>query len=140
VLMKILLNFSPPSAYDRLVHVRDDADVSVEEMQQEARRTVEQAEQELLVMAEQERVDRQKEAVLARRDARLMQAERERAAAAARAAAEQRAAEQRAMAVPEPTTEETLRRPWDTGPIRGLAARTLRTVTRRNGERVPEPV
>jgi hypothetical protein len=43
VLMKLLLNFSPPSTYERLAALRDDADLDVEELQQEARRTVEEA-------------------------------------------------------------------------------------------------
>ena len=67
VLMKLLLNFSPPSTYDRLTAMRDSADLDVEGLQQQARRTVEQAEAELLVLAEKERVDRQRDAVLARR-------------------------------------------------------------------------
>jgi hypothetical protein len=65
VLMKLLLNFSPPSAYDRLAALRDSGDVEIEELAQESRKTVAQAKEELLVMAERERVDRQKEAILA---------------------------------------------------------------------------
>jgi hypothetical protein len=136
VLMKMLLNFGPPTAYDRLAELRDENDVAIESLQQESRRTVEQAEQELLVMAEQERVDRQKEAVLARRQARLALAE-ERAAAAAR--------EERRLAAPVAAVEdEQVRRSWDTGPILGLArnaaVRTVRSVRRRPSERVPEAV
>ena len=73
VLMKLLLNFSPPSTYDRLAALRDSADLDVEGLQQQARRTVEQAQNELLVLAEKERVDRQKDAVLARRRLRIAQ-------------------------------------------------------------------
>ncbi|HEY4629895.1 MAG TPA: DUF4407 domain-containing protein, partial [Blastococcus sp.] len=69
VLMKLLLNFGPPSAYDRLAALRDSGDVEIEELAQESRRTVAQAKEELLVLAERERVDRQKEAILARRRA-----------------------------------------------------------------------
>ena len=71
VLMKLLLNFSPPTAYDRLAALRDSGDVEIEEMAQESRKSVAQAKEELLVMAEKERVDRQKEAILTRRRAAL---------------------------------------------------------------------
>src|SRR3954463_4568567 len=71
VFMKTLLNVSPATAYDRLAEIRDDGDISIETMQQQTRREVERAQQELLILAEKERVDRQKEAVLARRRARL---------------------------------------------------------------------
>jgi hypothetical protein len=137
VLVKILLNFGPPSAYDRLTELRDRSDVAVEEVQQEARRTIEEANAELLVMAELERLERQKEAIQARRRA----AEERRAAEARRA--EARAAEARA-AIPEPaTSEENARRLLDTGPIfeRALSfgAKTLRTVTRRPADREAPP-
>ena len=139
VLMKIMLNFSPATAYDKLAALRDDGDIEVETLQQESRRAVEEAEQQLLVMAEKERVDRQKEAVIARRQARIALAQ-ERAAAAAREELRQAAPVTPAASA----EEENVRRPWDTGPILGLArnaaARTVRTVTRRNAERVPEPV
>ena len=129
VLMKVLLNISPPTAYDRLAALRDRTDIDVEALQQEARRTVEQAQTELLVMAEQERVDRQKEAVKARRRARL-------------------AAEALARAVPpapEPRPaveagEDGGRRPWETSPglrlARNAAVRTVRPLLRRGAERV----
>ena len=71
VLMKLLLNFSPPTAYDRLAALRDSGDVEIEELAQESRKTVAIAKEELLVMAEKERVDRQKEALLARRRAAI---------------------------------------------------------------------
>jgi hypothetical protein len=77
VFMKTLLNFSPATTYDKLAALRDETDVAVEELQQEARQIVEQAQAELLVMAERERVDKQKDAVLARRRARLAAAAEE---------------------------------------------------------------
>ena len=43
VLMKLLLNFSPPSAYDRLAALRDTGDVEIEELAQESRLTVAKA-------------------------------------------------------------------------------------------------
>src|SRR3954468_6734134 len=127
VLMKLLLNFGPPSAYDQLVALRDSGDVEIEELAQESRRTVAQAKEELLVLAERERIDRQKEAILARR----------RAAVADLVAPKSEPAP--AEVAPEPS-----RQTWDTGPIRELArnaaARTVRTVRRRPSDRVPTAV
>jgi hypothetical protein len=133
VLMKMLLNVGPRSTYDRLTDLRDDGDLEIEQLQQTARVEVEQAVQELLVLAEKERVDRQKDQVLARRRARIA------AAVAQREAAEQ---------VPEPRTEaspdDAGRRTWDTGPIIGLAreaaSRTVRTMRRRPDVRDTETV
>ena len=67
MLMKMLLNFSPPTAYDRLAALRDTGDVEIEELAQESRKTVARAKEELLVMAEKERVDRQKDRAGGRR-------------------------------------------------------------------------
>jgi Domain of unknown function (DUF4407) len=129
VLMKLLLNFSPPSAYDRLAALRDSGDVEIEELAQESRRTVARAKEELLVLAERERVDRQKEAILARR----------RAAVADLSAPRAEAPPEPAAVAPEPS-----RQMWDTGPIRELArnaaVRTARTVRRRPADRVPTAV
>ncbi len=125
VLMKVLLNFGPPTAYDRLAALRDDGDVEIEELQQQSRRTVAEAKEELLVMAEQERLDRQKAAIRARHLAVLAQA--------------QVAAEEAARPAPQPAPVEEPARPlWDTGPIRlaRTAARTMRP-SRRAGNRVP---
>jgi len=131
VLMKLLLNFSPPTAYDRLAALRDTGDVEIEELAQESRKTVAIAKEELLVMAEKERVDRQKEALLARRRAAL-------AEVAARTQAPQEAPAAPAVA------GEPSRQMWDTGPIRELArnaaVRTVRTVRRRPQERVSTTV
>jgi hypothetical protein len=126
VLMKLLLNFGPPSAYDRLVALRDSGDVDIEGLQQDSRREVAQAKEELLVLAEKERLDRQKEAILARR---------------------------RPAAVAVPTPAEPVedapntaaaRAVWDTGPIfelaRNAAVRTVRTVRRRPADREPQAV
>ncbi len=130
VLMKLLLNFSPPTAYDRLAALRDSGDVEIEEMAQESRRTVAQAKEELLVLAEKERVDRQKEAILARRRAAVAEATAKTEAPAAPAAQEDAA--------------ELPRQMWDTGPIRDLArsaaARTVRSVRRKPADRVPTAV
>lgn len=126
VLMKLLLNFSPPSAYDRLAALRDGTDIDVEALKLEARRAVERAEAELLVLAETERVDRQKEAVAARREARL--------AAKVRASVQPQPAEASAA-----NTADTGRQLWDTGPLRlarSAAGRTVRSVRRRPADRV----
>jgi pyruvate-formate lyase len=133
VLVKILLNFGPPTAYDRLAALRDRGDVAVEEIEQEARRTVEQARNEMLVMAELERLERQKDVILERQRAlEYRRAEDARRAAAARDALG-------AEAPADTAGEENVRRPWDTGPIltaaRTAAARTMRTVTRRTADR-----
>jgi len=126
VLMKLLLNFSPPSAYDRLAALRDTGDVEIEELAQESRLTVAKAKEELLVMAEQERVDRQKQAVIARRRAALADVVAGRPVAAS---------------VEEPAEPSRM---WDTGPIRELArnaaVRTVRSVRRRPADREPAAV
>jgi Domain of unknown function (DUF4407) len=127
VLMKLLLNFSPPSAYDRLAALRDGADIDVEALKLEARRTVEQAQAELLVLAENERVDRQKEAVLARRRARLA------------AQVVPPSPEVQRSAAREPNVEDAGRQLWDTGPLRlarSAAGRTVRSVRRRPAGRM----
>jgi hypothetical protein len=129
VLMKVLLNFGPPTAYDELAALRDRGDVEIEELQQQSRRTVAEAKEELLVMAEQERLDRQKAVIRARHLAALAQAQME-AEEAARPAPQ-----------PAPAVEEPAQKLWDTGPIRlaRTAARTIRP-SRRPGNRVPAGV
>ncbi|RBY85092.1 DUF4407 domain-containing protein [Blastococcus sp. TF02A-26] len=126
VLVKLLLNFGPPSAYDELAALRDRGDVEIEELQKQSRVEVAQAQEELLVLAEKERLDRQKEAILARRRTAL-------AAAAAAAAAPAPAPAQ--AEAPPANAEDPLRALWDTGPIRlaRSAARTVRTARRRPG-------
>jgi hypothetical protein len=127
VLMKLLLNFGPPSAYDKLAALRDSGDVEIEEMQQQSRRAVAEAKEELLVMAERDRIERQKEQLLARRrPAPVVEGAPAPVAVPA------------AVDIPEP------RQPWDTGPIlnlaRNAAVRTVRTVRRRPTDRMPARV
>ncbi|SFL37179.1 DUF4407 domain-containing protein [Geodermatophilus ruber] len=133
VLMKLLLNFGPPSAYDRLAALRDAGDVEIEELQQGSRLSVAQAREELLVMAERERIERQKEAVLARR----------RTAVAALAEPPAPVPEEPADAEPEDPAAEA-RHLWDTSPVlfkaRTAAARTVRSVRRRPANRVSTTV
>ncbi|MGK5112008.1 DUF4407 domain-containing protein [Geodermatophilus sp. CPCC 205506] len=130
VLMKLLLNFGPPSAYDKLAALRDSGDVEVEEMQKESRLAVAAAREELLVMAERERIDRQKEQIMSRQRAAVAAARQAMAATAAPTAAS-------ASAAP---AAETARQQWDTGPIlnlaRNAAVRTVRSVRRRPSDRV----
>ena len=128
VLMKLLLNFGPPSAYDKLTALRDSDDVEIEEMQAESRLTVAAAREEMLVMAERERIDRQKQAIVARREVAEAAAAAERAAAVA--AAERAAAMAQAPAEVAPDGL----RPWDTGPMR--LARMLGSARRRPADRV----
>jgi hypothetical protein len=130
VLMKLLLNFGPPSAYDELAALRDSGDVRIEELQKESRLTVAAAREEMLVMAEKERIDRQKAAIVSRREAAEAAVRAERAAAA-------RAAELAAAAPAAEPTPEGLR-PWDTGPMR--LARTVLGARRRPSDRVPAGV
>ena len=118
VLMKLLLNFSPPTAYDQLAALRDRADLDGEEIKMQARRTVEEAEAELLVLAEKERVDRQRDQVLARRRARLSRE------VVVPSSAEVRQAE-------EADAEGLGRALWDTGPIRLARSVAGRSVRRR---------
>ena len=104
--------------------------MAIEELQKESRLTVAAAREEMLVMAEKERIDRQKAAIVARRETAEAAARAERAAAV-------RAAE-RAAAAPaaEPAAEGL--RPWDTGPMR--LARTVLGARRRPADRVPAGV
>src|SRR5205085_2013108 len=127
---------------DRLAGLRERGDVAVEEIEQQARETVEQARNEMLVMAELERLERQKEAIQERQRVAEERLARARADREAVQAAERRRAAarlQNAVAVAEPVGEDTVRRPWDTGPIfsaaRNAAVRTVRTVTRRTADR-----
>ena len=87
--------------------------------------TVAKAKEELLVLAEHERVDRQKQAVIARRRAALADV-----------------VAGRPVTAEEPVSEPS--RMWDTGPIRELAknaaVRTVRSVRRRPADREPAGV
>ncbi len=69
VLMKVLLNFAPPSAYDQVTALRDHDDVEAMRLQQKVRLGVEQAQAELLLMAESERVETRRQGILARQHA-----------------------------------------------------------------------
>ncbi|TFV62001.1 UNVERIFIED_ORG: DUF4407 domain-containing protein [Bacillus sp. AZ43] len=129
VLMKLMLNFSPKTSYDRLAELRDTGDIEVEELAQQSRLTVAQAKEELLVMAERERIERQKAVIQERRRAAIAELARRRAEPA-----------------PAPVEEpaEPSRPLWDTGPIlelaRNAAVRTVRSVRRRPSDRVPTAV
>jgi hypothetical protein len=89
VLMKVLSNLGPPSTYDRLTALRDGGNLAVEQVQQQTRREMEVAQAELLVMAERERVEREKQVILARHEAvQARKTAEAREAAQAREAAE----------------------------------------------------
>ncbi len=84
VLMKVLLNFGPPSAYDRVTALRDRDDLEAMQLEQKVRRGVQEAQGELLLMAETERVESQRQVVLARQHAaEAVKAAQEREAAEA---------------------------------------------------------
>ncbi|HWU06415.1 MAG TPA: DUF4407 domain-containing protein, partial [Streptomyces sp.] len=89
VLMKVLSNFGPPSTYDQLMGLRDGGNLEVEQVQQQTRREMEVAQAELRVMAERERVEREKQVILARHEA----AQAQKAVQAREAAEAQEAAE-----------------------------------------------
>lgn len=142
VLTKVLLNFGPPTAYDRLAALREKTDVAVEEIEQQARETVEQARNEILVMAELERLERQKEAIQERQrqaEERLAKARAQRDEARRLERIRFAAAAAARPAPVEESLDDGVRRPWDTGPIftaaRNAAVRTLRTVTGRAADR-----
>ncbi|MGY1703579.1 DUF4407 domain-containing protein [Geodermatophilus sp. SYSU D00697] len=134
VLMKLLLNFGPPSAYDKLAALRDSGDLEVAELEEDSRRTVAREKEELLLMAERERIERQKETIRARQRAAEAAALAERMAAFAPPAPAVPTAV--APSLPEP------RQQWDTGPIRlaRAAARTMNSVRRRPSDRMPARV
>ena len=135
VLMKVLLNFGPATAYDKVTALRDAGDAEIEELEQQGRVTVEKARIELLVIAERERVEKQKEQVLARARAASVERE-ERRIRAERAAQRRLAALVDEENVAEEVVEDSGRRPWDTGPIFRAALRTVRSITGRSEDRV----
>jgi hypothetical protein len=59
VVMKVLLNFAEPTAYDRMVQLRDDEEVEAEEIRREGRRRAQQARADLVVAAETDRMARE---------------------------------------------------------------------------------
>jgi len=59
VLMKVMLNFSEPTAYDRLAELRDEEDVAAEEIRRNGRQRAQQARADLIVAAETDRMARE---------------------------------------------------------------------------------
>jgi hypothetical protein len=59
VLMKVMLNFSVPTAYDRLEVLRDEEDVTAEEIRRNGRQRAQQARADLIVAAETDRMARE---------------------------------------------------------------------------------
>ena len=127
VLMKLLLNFSPPSAYDRLAALRDAGDVEIEELAQESRR------------------DRGEGEGGAAGDGRAGAGRPAEGGDHGAPAGGARGRRRRAAPVPTGASAAEPSRPlWDTGPIRELArnaaVRTVRSVRRRPADRVPAAV
>jgi hypothetical protein len=59
VLMKVLLNFSEPTAYERLEKMRDEEDVEAEKIRRDGRQRAVQARADLIVAAETDRMARE---------------------------------------------------------------------------------
>ena len=59
VLMKVMLNFAEPTAYDRLEVLRDEEDVTAEEIRRNGRQRAQQARADLIVAAETDRMARE---------------------------------------------------------------------------------
>ncbi|MGY2079866.1 DUF4407 domain-containing protein [Modestobacter sp. SYSU DS0657] len=59
VLVKVMLNFSPPSAYDRLLEVRDEEEVEAEKIRVNGRQRAQRARADLVVAAETDRMARE---------------------------------------------------------------------------------
>jgi hypothetical protein len=59
VLMKVMLNFSVPTAYDKLEVLRDAEDVAAEEIRRNGRQRAQQARADLIVAAETDRMARE---------------------------------------------------------------------------------
>jgi hypothetical protein len=59
VLMKVLLNFGDPTAYEQLEKMRDEEDVEAEKIRRDGRRRAQQARADLVVAAETDRMARE---------------------------------------------------------------------------------
>jgi hypothetical protein len=73
VLMKVLLNFSEPTAYEQLEKMRDDEDVEAEKIRRDGRQRAVQARADMVVAAETDRMARE---ILDRENAAREEAER----------------------------------------------------------------
>jgi hypothetical protein len=87
VLMKVLINFAAPTAYDRLVVLREDEEVAAEEIRREGRRRAQQARADLVVAAETDRMAREilDKEIAAREEAARIAAKRAQAGPLSRA-------------------------------------------------------
>jgi len=81
VLMKVLLNFSEPTAYEQLEAMRDEEDVEAEKIRRDGRQRAQQARADLVVAAETDRMARE---ILDREIAAREEAERREARRQAR--------------------------------------------------------
>lgn len=76
VLVKVLMNFAQPGAYDRLIALREAEEVKFEEIRSEGRRRAQQARADLVVAAETDRMARELlDREIAARDAAVRAAE-----------------------------------------------------------------
>jgi hypothetical protein len=81
VLMKVLLNFAEPTAYEQLEKMRDEEDVEAEKIRRDGRQRAQQARADLIVAAETDRMARE---ILDRETAAREEAERKAARREAR--------------------------------------------------------
>ncbi|OMQ15002.1 hypothetical protein A7K94_0212510, partial [Modestobacter sp. VKM Ac-2676] len=80
VLVKVLLAFAPPSAYDRLLEVRDDEEIEAEKIRVDGRQRAQRARADLVVAAETDRMAREiLEREMAQREEAARKAARRRA-------------------------------------------------------------
>ncbi|MCZ2826716.1 MULTISPECIES: DUF4407 domain-containing protein [unclassified Modestobacter] len=128
VLMKTLMNFAPPTAYDRLLKVRDDEEVEAEEIRRDGRQRAQQARADLIVAAETDRMAREiLDRELAAREEAARAAERKarrKEARSLRGLARRIAGRRPAVAEPaliEPTLE-TIEPMLDTGELEAMMA------------------
>jgi hypothetical protein len=138
VLMKTLLNFGDPTAYDRLEKLRNEEDVEAERIRRDGRRRAQQARADLVVAAETDRMAREilDREITAREEAerRAERAARRRSSGRiARALRNVVGADRRPGAVASEVVEPTL----DTGELEALM--TAPSAVRRPRPAVPAP-
>ena len=147
VLMKVLINFAAPTAYDRLVTMREDEEVDAEDIRREGRRRAQQARADLVVAAETDRMAREilDKEIAARDEAARIAAKRAQAGPLSRAMRGLRSWTMDALRptrpteVEEPAVEELDLR-VDTGELERLMTGRWDEAVRRSGRpAVPAP-
>jgi hypothetical protein len=146
VLMKVMLNFAAPTAYDRLVLLRDEEEVEGEEIRREGRRRAQQARADLVVAAETDRMAREilDKEIAARDEAARLAARRAQEGPVARwlrgrfvRAADSLRPARTARPGQPPVDELDFR--VDTGELQRLMASDLGAAPRRPGVPAPRP-